>query len=61
MKVDKAQIVAILRSQGLDARADWVERALPEVVDTDTNHSLLATLRVDPEALRPVDLSPAHS
>jgi hypothetical protein len=35
--VDKAEIVATLRSRGLHARADWVDRALPELVDTHLN------------------------
>lgn len=53
MKVDKAEIIAKLRSKGLDARADWVQRELPELVDTDRNRSLLSTLDIDPAALHP--------
>jgi hypothetical protein len=51
MKVDKDEIVAKLRSKGLDARADWVQRELPELVDTDRNRSLLSTLDIDPATL----------
>jgi len=47
MNVDKAEIVSVLRSRGLDDRADWVDRSLPELVDTDKNRSLLQMLGVD--------------
>ncbi|WP_426513164.1 hypothetical protein ACPPVO_22585 [Dactylosporangium sp. McL0621] len=46
MFIDKAEIVAALRSRGLDARADWVDRALPEFVDTSANAALLQTLGI---------------
>ena len=39
MQIDKTEIVATLRSRGLDARADWVDRALPDLVDTDSSAS----------------------
>jgi hypothetical protein len=45
--VDKAEIVATLRSRGLHARADWVDRALPELVDTHLNAALLRTLDIE--------------
>ncbi|MFC3743176.1 hypothetical protein [Paractinoplanes deccanensis] len=54
MTLSRADIVAVLRSRGLTARADWVERTLPEVVDVARNRSLLSTLHIDPEALSPV-------
>ena len=47
MHVDRAEIVAILRSRGLDDRADWVERQLPRVIDTNKNSSLLRMLHID--------------
>jgi hypothetical protein len=53
--VDKAEIVATLRSRGLHARADWVDRELPELVDTYRNAGLLRTLAIDPAALAPSD------
>jgi hypothetical protein len=53
MKADKDEIVAKLRSKGLDTRADWVQRELPELVDTDRNRSLLSTLDIDPATLHP--------
>ena len=47
MHINKAEIVAVLRSRGLHDRADWVDRALPGLVDTDTNGSLLRMLHID--------------
>ncbi|HZM82176.1 MAG TPA: hypothetical protein VFC19_41180 [Candidatus Limnocylindrales bacterium] len=52
MHIGKAEIVAVLRSRGLHDRADWVDRELPQLVDTHTNSSLLRMLHIDPEALR---------
>ena len=48
MHVDNAAIVAILRARGLHARADWVDRQLPALVDIEQNASLLQTLGIDP-------------
>lgn len=48
MQVDKAEIVAVLRLRGLHDRADWVDRALPALVDTDENGSLLRMLHIEP-------------
>ncbi len=56
--VDKAEIVAALRSRGLHARADWVDRELPELVDTYRNAALLRTLDIDPAAMAPADPAP---
>ena len=39
MHIDKAEIIATLRARGLDAKADWVDRELPEIVDTVSNRS----------------------
>ena len=47
LHVDSAAIVAILRSRGLQDRADWVERDLPRVIDTHQNASLLRMLHID--------------
>jgi hypothetical protein len=47
MYIDKAEIIARLRSQGLDARADWVDRQLPALVDTVESSGVLATLGID--------------
>jgi hypothetical protein len=51
--VDKAEILATLRSRGLHARADWVDRQLPELVDTYSNAALLRTLDIDPASMPP--------
>lgn len=51
MNVEKAQIIAILRARNLDQRADWIARQFPEVIDTQTNGSLLKMLGIDPAEL----------
>ncbi|BCB74821.1 hypothetical protein GCM10022251_53570 [Phytohabitans flavus] len=51
MHIDKSQIIEVLRSKGLHDRADWVDRELPEVVDTSKNSSLLRMLQIDPTAI----------
>ncbi|HYN92722.1 MAG TPA: hypothetical protein VES42_02600 [Pilimelia sp.] len=55
MRIAKEQIVAALRRREQHDRADWVERELPEQVDTARHAGLLATLR-----LEPADLVDAH-
>jgi hypothetical protein len=45
-EVDKLKILQILRDRGLHARAEWVDRQLPERVDLDKNAGLLATLHI---------------
>jgi hypothetical protein len=59
VRVDKAEIVATLRSRGLHARADWVDRELPALVDTERNAALLRTLDIDPASMSPVAAPPA--
>lgn len=53
MQVDRADIIATLRSRGLQERADWVDRELPLIVDTNKNGSLLRMLHIDPAAMSP--------
>lgn len=53
MHVEKAHIVAILRSRELHGRASWVDRTLPSIVDTERNSSLLAMLEIDLATLIP--------
>jgi hypothetical protein len=55
--IDKADIISVLRPRGLNARADWVDRELPGLVDTYKNAALLRMLDVDPAALSPVDVA----
>jgi len=51
MNIDKSAIIALLRADGLDAKADWVDRQLPPLVDTDLNRALLEMLEVGIAAL----------
>jgi len=55
VQIDKAEIVSALRSRGLHARADWVDRELPDVVDTYKNGALLQMLGVDPDTISPAN------
>jgi hypothetical protein len=57
MYIEKAEIVRVLRSRELHDRADWVDKDLPELVDTHTNRALLEMLGVDPTTLTPVDVA----
>ena len=50
-EVDKRRILQILRDRGLHARAEWVDRRLPERVDLEKNAGLLATLDIGPSDL----------
>ncbi|MEU9826329.1 DUF5994 family protein [Micromonospora chersina] len=51
MTIARHTIVSALRRRGQHTRADWVERELPEQVDTTRHTGLLATLRLDPAEL----------
>ncbi|MER5703163.1 hypothetical protein ABT023_14640 [Micromonospora sp. NPDC002296] len=57
MRIARHRIVDALRGRDQHARADWVERELPEWVDPAKHTGLLSTLRLDPadlaEALSP--------
>jgi hypothetical protein len=55
MHIHKAEIISVLRSRGLHARADWVDRELPDLVDTYKNDALLQMLGVDPTTISPTD------
>ena len=46
MLIEKDKILNLLRRRGQDMRADWVDRELPDEVDTDHHAGLLATLRL---------------
>jgi hypothetical protein len=52
MIIEKRRILEALRERGQHTRADWVDRQLPDRVDTDYNAGILATLN-----LRPADLA----
>ena len=57
MHIDKTEIISALRSRGLNARADWVDRELPELVDTYKNAALLRMLGVDPAGISPTHVT----
>jgi hypothetical protein len=59
--IDRTRLVALLRSRELHARADWVDRELPGLVDTHKNAALLQMLGIDPDAMSPVEVAePQH-
>jgi hypothetical protein len=60
VNIDKAEIVATLRSRGLQDRADWVDRELPDIVDTYKNGALLRMLDIDPAMMQAVDVASRH-
>ena len=60
MTVAKSKVLAALRSRGLDDRANWVDRVLPEQIDTDRNASLFDLLALDVIELTD-ELTPAPS
>ncbi|WP_328851294.1 hypothetical protein OG994_26070 [Micromonospora globbae] len=51
MNIARQRIVNVLRQRGQQVRADWVERELPERVDSGEHAGLLAILRLDPADL----------
>jgi hypothetical protein len=55
MYIDKTEIMAWLLSRGSEDRAAWVDRVLPQLVDTDANASLLRLLEVDLTTMSPVE------
>ena len=48
MKIDKDQILQLLRSQGDDAKAQQADQELPGQVDTEQDAGLLAKFGIDP-------------
>ena len=49
MEINKTKVIELLKHRGLNDRADWVDRQLPERIDVYENASLLATLSINPE------------
>ncbi|MEV0458723.1 hypothetical protein [Catellatospora methionotrophica] len=45
--IDKARVLAALRDSGQEARAEFVDRQLPDLIDVDANAGLLRTLGLD--------------
>jgi hypothetical protein len=58
MIIAKRHIVAELRRRGLDHRADFVEKQLPDEVDSQRHGGLLATLKIDLNDFATADESP---
>jgi hypothetical protein len=58
---DKAKVIADLRSRQLHARADWVDRQLPDLIDTYKNSSLFKMLGIDPDAMVPGEAAASRS
>ena len=55
MQFNKSDITKALRDRGQDDRADWVERTLPDLVDSARNDGLLKLLDLDLTTLPPVE------
>lgn len=51
MEIAKSRILDALRDRGQDIRAEWVDRDLPDRVDTLRHAGLLATLGLNPADL----------
>ena len=58
---DKAKVVAQLRSRQLHAKADWVDRELPGLIDTYKNSALLEMLGIDLDAIAPANVVASRS
>ena len=59
--VDKARVIADLRLRRLHARADWVDREFPGLIDTDKNAALLRMLGIELAAMAPGDAMASRS
>jgi hypothetical protein len=51
MIISKEAVLTALRERGQHARADFVDRELPDQIDTQQHGGLLATLHLDPAVL----------
>jgi hypothetical protein len=47
MIIAKNLVLAVLRERGQHVRADWVDRELPDRIDSFRHGGLLSTLQVD--------------
>ncbi len=47
MIIAKEAVLAVLRERGQNARADFVDRELPDRIDTQQHGGLLSTLHLD--------------
>jgi hypothetical protein len=55
MIIEKARVLTILRERGQNGRADFVDREMPDRIDSAQHGGLLATLRLDPTELAAAD------
>ena len=53
--VNKTEVIAALRARQLNARADWVDREFPDLIDADKNAALLDMLGIDRTAMSTPD------
>ena len=51
MKIDKSQIIDLLRERGEDFKVNQAQDELPDTVDTNKDHDLLAELGLDEQAI----------
>lgn len=51
MKIDKTQIIELLKSRGDHDKATQAQSELPDQVDTEQDSGLLAKLGIDPKDL----------
>jgi len=59
--VQKSLVLEVLRSRALDARADWVDRTMPDDIDIQRNASLFETLGIDVRKLAEEHAKPTDS
>ena len=60
MEIDKSKVIDLLRQRGLDDRAAWVDRQMPDRIDTYQNAGLFTTLSIDPMELADEATEPAQ-
>jgi len=59
--VDKAKVIAQLRARQLHAKADWVDRELPGLIDTYKKAALLQMLGIDLDVMAPTNVVASRS
>jgi hypothetical protein len=57
-QIDKAKILTVLRERGMHDRAEWVDRQLPDEIDSQRNASILRMLRLDDDVLAAATVEP---
>lgn len=48
MEIDKDKILEALRRRGQHQRAEWLDKEMPDRIDTVRNSGLLSMLNLDP-------------